>query len=321
MKQISVEIIHKCPNKCLHCSSCSDINCTLKIETEKVKNIIDSASKLNTEVLSISGGEPFLHEGLTEIVQYAKEKGIAVYVYTSGVMLNDAGQAESIQNELLQEMSELSVDKIIFDLPAIDESVYNKFMGTTGYQKYVFESIYKTKSMGIYTEIHFVPTKINVDEIECILEYAEKTGIDKVSFLGLVPHGRAKNNMQELVLDVEKNEELKLKLEEIVSDKIRIGIPLQREENEYYCYAGKNKLYVRYDGKVFGCEAFKYVQLVDGENNIVNPDSIYDTSLEDVYFHSEYLKFERQFVKHQMSEGGCGEKCPVQRMIRRISGV
>lgn len=54
MKQISIEIIHKCPNQCLHCSSCSDINCILQIDTKKVKSIIDSASNLNTEILSIS---------------------------------------------------------------------------------------------------------------------------------------------------------------------------------------------------------------------------------------------------------------------------
>ena len=173
MKQISVEIIHKCPNRCLHCSSYSDINCTLKIETEEVKKIIDSASKLNTEVLSISGGEPFLHEGLLEIVRYAKEKGIMVYVYTSGIMLNNAGGVESIRQELLQKLHSLAVDKIIFDLPAMNEIIYNKFMGTVGYQKFVFDSIYKTQNVGIYTEIHFVPTKINVGEIESILEFAK----------------------------------------------------------------------------------------------------------------------------------------------------
>lgn len=37
MKQISIEIIQKCPNQCLHCSSLSSIECTLKIETDKVK--------------------------------------------------------------------------------------------------------------------------------------------------------------------------------------------------------------------------------------------------------------------------------------------
>lgn len=321
MKQISIEIIHKCPNKCLHCSSCSDINCTLKIETEKVKQTIDSALKLKAEVLSISGGEPFLHTELLEIVQYAKEKGITTYVYTSGVTLNNAGKAESINMDMLSKLYNLSVDKIIFDLPAINESVYDKFMGTKGYQKYALESISRAQKLGIFTEIHFVPTQINVEEVDSILEFAEKAGINKVSFLGLVPHGRASQNKQELVLKRKENDELKAKLEKIASEKIRIGIPLQLDNEEYCCYAGKSKLCIRYDGKVFGCEAFKYVQLIDENNKAIIPDSIYEKSLEDIYINSEYLRYERKFVEQQMSECNCGEKCPVQRMMRRVSGL
>ena len=321
MKQISIEIIHKCPNRCLHCSSNSDINCTLKIETAEVKKIIDSASKLNTEVLSISGGEPFLHDGLLEIVHYAKSKGIKVYIYTSGIMLNITGRVDSIQQELLQQLYSVAVDKIIFDLPAINETIYNKFMGTSGYQKFVFESINKAQNIGIYTEIHFVPTKINLNEIDSIVKFAERAGVNRVSFLGLVPHGRAANNTEELVLDADENEKLKLKLETIKNNKIRIGIPLQREDSDYCCYAGKNKLCIRYDGKVFGCETFKYIQLADENNRIVKPDSIYNKSLEDIYYHSEYLKHERKFVEHQMALSGCGEKCPVQRKMRRETGI
>ena len=321
MKQISIEIIHKCPNRCLHCSSNSDINCTLKIETAEVKKIIDSASKLNTEVLSISGGEPFLHDGLLEIVHYAKSKGIKVYIYTSGVILNIAGRVDSIQQEILQQLYSVAVDKIIFDLPAINEAIYDKFMGTSGYQKFVLESINKAQNIGIYTEIHFVPTKINLDEIDSIVKFAERAGVNKVSFLGLVPHGRAANNTEELVLDADENEKLKLKLETINNNKIRIGIPLQRESSDCCCYAGKNKLCIRYDGKVFGCETFKYIQLADENNRIVKPDSIYNKSLEDIYYHSEYLKYERKFVEHQMALSGCGEKCPVQRKMRRVAGI
>ena len=99
-----------------------------------------------------------------------------------------------------------------------------------------------------------------------------------------------------------------LKLETIKNNKIRIGIPLQREDSDYCCY----------DGKVFGCETFKYIQLSDENNRIVKPDSIYNKSLEDIYYHSEYLKHERKFVEHQMALSGCGEKCPVQRKMRRV---
>lgn len=259
-----------------------------------------------------------MHEGLLDIVRYAKEKNITTYIYTSGITLNNTGKVESIPLNILQELYNLSVDKIIFDLPAINEFVYNQFMGTIGHQKLAFESIYKTLNAGIYTEIHFVPTKINVGEIDNILEFAEKSGVDKVSFLGLVPHGRAKQNMEKLVLNANENERLKLKLKQITSDKVRVGIPLQCKNDEYSCYAGKNKLCIRYDGKVFGCEAFKYIPLVDEKDNNIEPDSIYNKNLEDIYFQSDYLKFERKFIEHQMRENNCGEKCPVQRALRKV---
>ena len=315
MKQISIEIIHKCPNKCMHCSSCSDINCTLMIK--KVKELIDSLVTLDTKVLSISGGEPFLHLGLLDIVQYAKDREVNVYIYTSGISLNDKGQAQSVDLKLVQKLYEAGVDKIIFDLPAIDETIYNHFMGTSGYQKFVFESIRKVQSEGIFSEIHFVPTKLNVEEIPRVMEFAEQEGIDRVSFLGLVPHGRATQNIKQLVLSNEENIRVKKLLKEISSEKMRVGIPLQLDECKAHCYAGRNKLCVRYDGKVFGCEAFKYIQLVDSEGNIVEPDSIYQKSLEDIYYRSKYLKLEQKFVADQMMNCKYTEKCPVQRMIRK----
>lgn len=130
MKQISIEIIHKCPNKCLHCSSCSDVTCTMKLDTDKILNIIDSAKILETEIISISGGEPFLHEGLLDIVKYIKSQGIKVYLYTSGVVITSANEIDSIEDKTFKILKNMEVDKIIFDLPAIDEKIYDEFMGT-----------------------------------------------------------------------------------------------------------------------------------------------------------------------------------------------
>jgi len=316
MKQVSVEIIQKCPNRCLHCSSLADSSCTTKIETNEVRKIIDSAAKLHTEVLSISGGEPFLHSGLTEISTYAKSKGIAVYIYTSGVIFNDTGEVSSISEEVLRMLFSIAIDKIIFDIPAISEDVYNGFTGSVGYQKFAFESIHAAQRIGLCTEIHFVPTKINLDEVEKVIHFAQETGINQVSFLGLVPHGRAEENRDKLVLSAEENQTLKETLAKFQHQKIRIGIPLQLEDSEYCCYAGKNKLCIRYDGLEFGCEAFKYIQLCDSQGNPIDPDSIYAMTLEDIYYRSKYLKLEEEFVAQQMSAYNCGEKCPVKRMLR-----
>lgn len=316
MKQISVEITQKCPNNCMHCSSLSGSSCVLKIETDQMKKIIDSAVSLHTEILSISGGEPFLHDGLLEIAAYAKAKGIAVYIYTCGVIFNDAGEASSISEEMLCELHRIAVDKIIFDIPAISEDVYDSFMGSTGHQKFAFESVCAAHRVGLYTEFHFVPTKINIGEVEDVIRFAGESGANQVSFLGLVPHGRAEQYKDKLVLSAEENYALKEKLAQIKDQQIRIGIPLQMEDNKYCCYAGRNKLCVRYDGLVFGCEAFKYIQLYNRQGCTIKPDSVYDMPLEEIYTKSEYLKLEQEFVAHQLSTSGCGEKCPVQKMLR-----
>lgn len=321
MKQISIEIIHKCPNKCLHCSSYSDITRTMKLSTDKILSIIDSAKELNTEIISISGGEPFLHEGLVEIVQYAKMQGIKVYIYTSGITIEHANQACNINVETLKLIKNAGVDKIIFDLPAIDEQIYDEFMGTKGYQRYALESICLCKGLGIFTEIHFVPTKINVSQIDDILDFAERENLNTVSFLGLIPHGRANEYKNKLYLDIFENAQLKCKLHTLESAGVRVGIPLQYVDNEYKCYAGRTKLCIRYDGKVFGCEAFKYVQLYDDNGDAICPESIYERDLVDIYYNSVYLKKEREFVQEQMCHGNCQEKCPVQRMMRKAVGL
>lgn len=174
MKQISVEIIQKCPNNCLHCSSLAGIDCTLKIETEKVKEIIDAAESLNTQILSISGGEPFEHDGLISIVEYAKKKNLMVYIYTSGIVSGPDGSINSLDMDLLKKLHAVSVDKLIFDLPAINETIYDTMMGTKGYQPIVLSSIKNSTQIGIFTEIHFVPTKVNISEIDAVLEFAKE---------------------------------------------------------------------------------------------------------------------------------------------------
>ncbi len=316
MKQVSVEIIQKCPNHCVHCSSLSGMDCTMKISTDKVKEVIDGMVKLDAEILSISGGEPFLHEGLLEIADYSKKKKLKTYIYTSGIRLDRSGGADTLDYDLLCSLKETGVDKIIFDLPAIEEEVYDRFMGTRGYLKYALKSIKASKKLGIYTEIHFVPTKLNVSQIDKVIAYAESLGLDMVSFLGLVPHGRAKGQEARLYLDKADNDKLKQKLNKIRFSKIRVGIPLQVNHKEYKCYAGRQKLCIRYDGGVFGCEAFKYMELMDENGRVIKPDSIYDKDIEDIFYHSEYLKKEREFVAWQLKMQGCSENCPVQRALR-----
>lgn len=89
VKDLCFEIIQKCPNECMFCSSNANIDKNNLITFEKFKMVIDHFMTLGgIEEISLSGGEPFLHPDLFKMIAYCKNLGIRVVLFTSGVRRN-----------------------------------------------------------------------------------------------------------------------------------------------------------------------------------------------------------------------------------------
>lgn len=320
MKHVSIEIIQKCPNNCMHCSSVSGMECKELLDVDLIKKVLDGLEQIKVDELSISGGEPFLHKDLIEIVKYAKDKGFKVNIYTSGIMLNEKDEPISLNKKLLDELSEIRVNKLIFNLQSLKQDTYNEIMGTEGNLNLLKESINYTKKSDIYTELHFVPMKLNYKEIKNVVKFVEEHNLNRVSFLGLIPHGRAKVNREKLYLDEETNLKVKKLLGELEGEKVRVGIPLKLKNEKCICGAGKEKLYIKFDGKVYGCEAFKYIHLYDENKKEIFPDCIHDNSdIKDIYENSMYLKAAQKKIKKVLQNINIiKENCPIQEEIREM---
>ena len=70
LHEISIEITQQCPNNCIHCSSYSLWEQVRTMPYELVCSVIADAVELGARKICISGGEPFLHPQLAEIVDY-----------------------------------------------------------------------------------------------------------------------------------------------------------------------------------------------------------------------------------------------------------
>ena len=160
LKEISIEIIRKCPNKCLHCSSLSSEDCTEIIPFKKFKEVVNGVKKLGLKTICFSGGEPFLHPEIVKMVQYVYNKGLQCYIYSSGIYMDVLKNRSSIPEEILQGIQG-KVKKIIFNIEATNEDTYSTIMGTQGSLKFLKQSIESTINRGIIVEGHFVPMKLN----------------------------------------------------------------------------------------------------------------------------------------------------------------
>jgi len=307
IKDVSFEILSKCPNNCLHCSSRSSMKSLDIFSLDEVRNIIEQLTKLSVERICISGGEPFLHSDLLAIVEIIIKSGITCDIYSAGIIKNDS-ETFAISKDMLIKLKQIGLNRIMFNVQAIDEDKYNLIMGTKGQQQHLFASIRNSIESGIETEIHFVPMTHNIDQIDKVLAYADNSNVKQVSFLKLVNHGRAKNNALEL--SIQEENELRIKLAKLAESnpKIRIGIPLTNGKTVCGCHAINHKIYIKYDGGVYGCEAFKYIDF-DG----IKVPNVHNDSIESIISDSEYFKKSKQLIC-EYKKGD--DNCPVQNYMK-----
>ncbi|HOZ54799.1 MAG TPA: radical SAM protein [Clostridia bacterium] len=157
LKDLCFEIIQTCPNKCKFCSSNSSEEKNTIIELEKFKETVNYfINKSGIEEISISGGEPFLHPNLFEMISYCKSKGIRTVLFTSGI--NRGRQISRKEIEELEEECNNNLEKIEKFEPWNDRLKTNV--------KNYFENFKKEKKYGSITKNDLIKlNNIGLDKI------------------------------------------------------------------------------------------------------------------------------------------------------------
>ena len=304
LSEISIEILQRCPNRCIYCSSHSNPQATHIIPFEIIKNVIDDAKSLGCKTVCLSGGEPFLHPQILNIISYIAKQQLICYVYTSGIYMKDEVYS-SLPNEYIEAIRGM-VDKVIFNVEADSSTLYDKIMGTdVGGFDMMKKSINDCVSSGLVVETHVVPMQVNFKHLKSIFEMCYQLGVSKVSILRLVLQGRALVNLSLVKLTGEDSREVtKLikALKEAYKGKVRIGLPYSDSNCRIYCKAASDKINVRYDGNVYPCEVFKD-DLLNAKLGC-KPDNVWKDRFYDIYQESSYLNVVRRRIEAFKKEDG-----------------
>lgn len=317
LSEISIEILQRCPNRCIYCSSHSNPQATHLIPFEIIKNVIDEAKSLGCKTVCLSGGEPFLHPQILDIISYIAKQQLTCYVYTSGIYMKDEVYS-SLPNEYIEAIRGM-VDKVIFNVEADSSALYDQIMGTNvGGFDMMKKSINDCVSSGLVVETHVVPMQVNFKHLKSVFEMCYQLGVSKVSILRLVLQGRALENLLLVKLSGKDNREVtKLikALYESYKGKVRIGLPYSDSNCRIYCKAASDKINVRYDGNVYPCEVFKD-DLLNAKLGC-EPDNVWKDSFYDIYQNSPYLNVVRKSIDAFKKEDG-DETCYGQFKMEKL---
>lgn len=239
-----------------------------KFNEEQVKEIETEMNKMLNEAKK---NEPWN----TRLLKYINEH------YQN---LMNSKEYSQISIEVLKKLKEMGLNKIVFDFQAYELETDNYLMGRGQESRQaLFNSILMAKYVGLNVDINFIPMKSNYKEIKEILELLEIAGVDNISILNFVPQGRENIYKSKLMLTEEELKEFFELLEEgkeRYSGNVRIGIPLQGE-NSHKCNAGLEKIYIKFDGTILPCQAFKELTLEEAKKYNIKLFNIYE-NLEDV---------------------------------------
>ncbi len=178
--KLSIEVTNFCNLTCKLCPTGNgSINRDKKMMVlEEFKKIIDKMQGHLLEINFSGFGEPFLNLDLYNMLEYVKNKGIFIRVYTNLIPVDEEG---------IRKIVEYNIDKLIVSLDAPDAEVYLGYKGVDGFGKaldnlrYIVEVKRKRCESKPFVELQFLMIKDNTAHIDKIKELARSISVDKLT--------------------------------------------------------------------------------------------------------------------------------------------
>lgn len=184
IEYMRVSITDRCDLRCRYCmpEGCDKVSMSQILTYEEIVRICRAVSELGISRIKITGGEPFVRLGCTDLIREIKAlRGIEeVTVTTNGQTLE----------RYIDELKDAGVDGINISLDTLDPERFEYITGRGKLEK-TLRAVELSAESGIKTKINTLLQKeFNEDEIKDIASLAFKYGID-VRFIEMMPVGAA----------------------------------------------------------------------------------------------------------------------------------
>lgn len=201
---VTVNLTNKCQQNCIYCEIGNDHPLSEKntLTLSDLTWIVDQMALIKMPKISICGGEPFLFDGVVDIVDYAAKKNIRCSITTNGMTAHKLKETElSILKETKTEIN-ISID-------SFQKNIQSYTRGTRTSLTNALKSVQKLHERKIPVTVLTVITKHNYFELANFIVEAHKIGIRQVLFQPVIyasnyPDITAVDRKSELNVGVEK---------------------------------------------------------------------------------------------------------------------
>ncbi len=183
------EVTRKCQLKCLMCYSDSGEAEINELSQEKILDCFGQALELGANMISLTGGEPFLRKDLPQILIKAVDIGFeGIFIPTNGL----------ITSKILPKLEKIR-ENITLGI-SLDGSTpeLNNAIRMPGSYYEAIDSIKAAKELMIPTIILMTITKTNYHDVPKMLQLAKDLGVEQLALRRAIPSGRGLENYEQI---------------------------------------------------------------------------------------------------------------------------
>lgn len=168
---LHIEITSKCNERCIHCYIPHD-NKVNQIDVDLFSNILEQCKEMKLLHLTLTGGEPMLHNNFCEFLEKCKDYNISVNVLSNLTLLND---------KIINVMKNNSLLGVQVSLYSMDAEIHDSITQMNGSFELTKNAIIKLKEHDVPLQISCPILKQNFNSYKDVLSWAKIQNFNVIS--------------------------------------------------------------------------------------------------------------------------------------------
>jgi SynChlorMet cassette radical SAM/SPASM protein ScmF len=186
------------------------------LELTHIKKAIQQSRPLGLCSVKLTGGEPLLHPQFREIISLIAKEGLGITIETNGIL------ADRELAQLLKARSPGAFISVSVDGAAAE--THDNLRGVKGCFEQAISGIRNLVQSGFRPQLICTLHKGNMEQVEKVVELAEKLGCNSVKFNHVQKVGRGKQFDKKMLLHISEVIELYKNIERVLVEKYKIPI-------------------------------------------------------------------------------------------------
>ena len=262
LMNVIFEVTHRCPCDCIHCFLVKERD--NELTTEEIIILFKQLQDEGVLTLTLTGGEPFLRDDISQILYSAREKQFFISILTTGILIDHAE---------VNLINETGVSDIEISLLGSNSDTHDTIMRCPGAFNRMLRAVKLMRNEDINIKLKSTIMKQNYKELPDMAKLAQKYDVHFSASVVISPRVNGDTSILELSLN---NDEISRLDPDLINEGL---IPGEVRGNGAIltCNAGKINASISPQGDIYPCVIMRHdlgnIRNID-INNIwhFNPD-------------------------------------------------